>query len=60
MLAFPSHPMLEFALRQAAFNMRMGAPAAGLRLRTRNAAVRVLGIPPFRALLARAFTMRWL
>jgi len=48
------------ALRQAAFNMRMGAPAAGLRLRTRNAAVRVLGIPPFRALLARAFTMRWL
>ena len=48
------------ALRQAAFNMRMGAPASGLRLRTRNAAVRVLGIPPFRALLARAFTMRWL
>ena len=48
------------ALRQAAFNMRMGAPAAGMRLRTRNAAVRMLGIPPFRALLARTFTMRWL
>jgi 2-polyprenyl-6-methoxyphenol hydroxylase-like FAD-dependent oxidoreductase len=48
------------ALRQAAFNMRMGAPAAGMRLRTRNAAVRVLGVPPFRALLARTFTMRWL
>jgi hypothetical protein len=40
--------------------MAMGAPASGLRLRVRNASVRVLGIPPFRALLARAFTMRWL
>jgi 2-polyprenyl-6-methoxyphenol hydroxylase-like FAD-dependent oxidoreductase len=48
------------AIRQAAFNMAMGAPASGLRLRLRNAAVRVLGIPPLRALLARAFTMRWL
>ena len=48
------------ATRQAAFNMAMGAPAAGMRLRARNAAVRVLGVPPFRALLARAFTMRWL
>ncbi len=48
------------AARQAAFNMRMGAPAAGLRLRLRNAAVRVLALPPARALLARAFTMRWL
>lgn len=48
------------AIRQAAFNMAMGAPAAGMRLRARNAAVRVLGVPPFRALLARAFTMRWL
>lgn len=48
------------AMRQAAFNMRMGAPATGLRLRARNAAVRVLGLPPSRALLARAFTMRWL
>ncbi|KRE29413.1 NAD(P)/FAD-dependent oxidoreductase [Agromyces sp. Soil535] len=48
------------AVRQAAFNMAMGAPASGVRLRVRNASVRVLGIPPFRALLARAFTMRWL
>jgi 2-polyprenyl-6-methoxyphenol hydroxylase-like FAD-dependent oxidoreductase len=48
------------AIRQAAFNMAMGAPASGLRLRLRNAAVRVLGVPPLRALLARAFTMRWL
>jgi 2-polyprenyl-6-methoxyphenol hydroxylase-like FAD-dependent oxidoreductase len=48
------------AVRQAAFNMAMGAPASGARLRMRNAAVRVLGIPPLRALLARAFTMRWL
>ncbi|WP_173921808.1 NAD(P)/FAD-dependent oxidoreductase [Agromyces sp. Marseille-P2726] len=48
------------AIRQAAFNMAMGAPASGLRLRARNATVRVLGIPPLRALLARAFTMRWL
>lgn len=48
------------AMRQAAFNMRMGAPASGLRLRVRNASVRVLGLPPSRALLARAFTMRWL
>ncbi|KRC62121.1 hypothetical protein ASE14_11110 [Agromyces sp. Root81] len=48
------------AIRQAAFNMRMGAPAAGARLRLRNAAVRTLAVPPLRAVLARAFTMRWL
>ena len=48
------------AARQAAFNMAMGAPASGRRLRMRNAAVRVLALPPARALLARAFTMRWL
>ena len=48
------------AVRQASFNMRMGAPATGTRLRLRNATVRVLGVPPLRALLARAFTMRWL
>ncbi|WP_448811629.1 FAD-dependent oxidoreductase [Agromyces bauzanensis] len=48
------------AVRQAAFNMAMGAPASGMRLRLRNAGVRVLGVPPLRALLARAFTMRWL
>ncbi|WP_139415824.1 FAD-dependent oxidoreductase [Agromyces laixinhei] len=48
------------AIRQAAFNMRMGAPAAGGRLRLRNAAVRTLAVPPLRAVLARAFTMRWL
>lgn len=48
------------ATRQAAFNMRMGAPASGVRLRTRNAAVRVLGLPGLRGLLARSFTMQWL
>ncbi|PWC05512.1 FAD-dependent oxidoreductase [Agromyces badenianii] len=48
------------AMRQAAFNMAMGAPAAGLRLRLRNAAVRALAVPPLRAVLAQAFTMRWL
>ena len=54
------HSAAARAIRQASFNMSMGAPAAGLRLRARNAAVRVLGFPPFRTLLARAFTMRWL
>ncbi len=48
------------AARQAAFNMTMGAPATGVRLRLRNAAVRLLALPPARAMLARAFTMRWL
>jgi 2-polyprenyl-6-methoxyphenol hydroxylase-like FAD-dependent oxidoreductase len=48
------------ATRQAAFNMRMGAPASGVRLRTRNAAVRVLGLPGLRGVLARSFTMQWL
>jgi 2-polyprenyl-6-methoxyphenol hydroxylase-like FAD-dependent oxidoreductase len=53
-------PAAHRAVRQAAFNMTMGAPAAGLRLKARNGMVRVLGVPPLRALLARAFTMRWL
>ncbi|ANJ28443.1 FAD-dependent oxidoreductase [Agromyces aureus] len=48
------------AIRQAAFNMRMGGPASGTRLAARNAAVRALAVPPLRAVLARAFTMRWL
>ncbi|MEI5583472.1 MULTISPECIES: FAD-dependent oxidoreductase [unclassified Agromyces] len=48
------------AMRQAAFNMRMGAPVSGVRLRVRNASVRLLGLPPARSVLARAFTMRWL
>jgi 2-polyprenyl-6-methoxyphenol hydroxylase-like FAD-dependent oxidoreductase len=48
------------ATRQAAFNMRMGAPASGVRLRTRNAVVRVLALPGLRGLLARSFTMQWL
>lgn len=48
------------ACRRAAFNMAMGAPARGIRLALRNAAVRVLGIPPLRAVLAGAFTMRGL
>ncbi|MDR5701094.1 FAD-dependent oxidoreductase [Agromyces aerolatus] len=46
------------ATRQAAFNMAMGAPAAGARLALRNRLVRVLAVWPLRALLASAFTMR--
>ena len=48
------------ASRQAAFNMSMGMPARGARLVGRNAAVRALAVPPAKALVARAFTMRWL
>jgi 2-polyprenyl-6-methoxyphenol hydroxylase-like FAD-dependent oxidoreductase len=48
------------AARQAGFNMAMGSPAQGTRLRLRNAAVRILATPPLNGLLARAFTMRWL
>ncbi|QAY72742.1 FAD-dependent monooxygenase [Agromyces protaetiae] len=48
------------AMRQAAFNMAMGAPAAGARLRARNALVRLLAVPPVRGQLERAFTMRGL
>jgi 2-polyprenyl-6-methoxyphenol hydroxylase-like FAD-dependent oxidoreductase len=50
----------RMAARQAAFNMTMGRPADGIRLRARNALVRVLALPPARSVLARAFTMRWL
>jgi 2-polyprenyl-6-methoxyphenol hydroxylase-like FAD-dependent oxidoreductase len=48
------------AARQAGFNMAMGRPVRGVRLRLRNALVRVLAMPPLNGLLARAFTMRWL
>lgn len=48
------------ASRQAAFNMGMGKPVSGARLACRNALVRSLAVPPTRALVARAFTMRWL
>jgi len=48
------------AMRQAAFNMAMGAPASGLRLRARNGLVRALAVPPVRSRLAAAFTMRGL
>jgi len=50
----------RMAARQAGFNMAMGRPARGLRLRLRNGAVRLLAQPPLNGLLARAFTMRWL
>jgi len=46
------------ATRQAAFNMAMGAPAAGRRLPARNRLVRVLAVWPLRTVLASAFTMR--
>jgi hypothetical protein len=40
--------------------MAMGRPLTGLRLAARNALVRSLAAPPANALVARAFTMRWL
>ncbi|PPL18855.1 hypothetical protein GY24_09100 [Microterricola pindariensis] len=45
---------------QASFNMGVGRPARGGSLAARNALVRLLARPPFRALLAQAFTMRGL
>ncbi|MEC5177102.1 2-polyprenyl-6-methoxyphenol hydroxylase-like FAD-dependent oxidoreductase [Cryobacterium sp. MP_M5] len=50
----------RMAARQAGFNMAMGRPARGLRLRARNGLVRALAVPPASMVLARAFTMRWL
>jgi 2-polyprenyl-6-methoxyphenol hydroxylase-like FAD-dependent oxidoreductase/2-polyprenyl-3-methyl-5-hydroxy-6-metoxy-1,4-benzoquinol methylase len=50
----------RMAARQAGFNMAMGGPVQGLRLRARNGLVRTLAVPPANAVLARAFTMRWL
>ncbi|WP_198417216.1 FAD-dependent monooxygenase [Cryobacterium sinapicolor] len=50
----------RMAARQAGFNMAMGGPVEGLRLRARNGLVRTLAVPPASAVLARAFTMRWL
>lgn len=50
----------RMAMRQAGFNMSMGRPVRGVRLHTRNALVRSLAVPPTSALVARAFTMRWL
>jgi 2-polyprenyl-6-methoxyphenol hydroxylase-like FAD-dependent oxidoreductase len=64
----PEHPFTRYArdrrkaalraTRQAAFNMTMGAPAAGFRLGARNRLVRVLAVWPLRSVLASAFTMR--
>ena len=48
------------AIRQAAFNMSMGAPASGVRSARGTAPCECSAFAPFRALLARAFTMRWL
>ena len=45
---------------QAGFNMAMGRPMAGVRLAARNTLVRALALPPGSAVVARAFTMRWL
>jgi 2-polyprenyl-6-methoxyphenol hydroxylase-like FAD-dependent oxidoreductase len=50
----------RMAARQAGFNMAMGRPVTGIRLRARNALVRILALPPARGIVARAFTMRWL
>lgn len=48
------------AMRRAAFNMAMGAPVDGALHHARDAAVRVLTLPPARVALARAFTMHGL
>ena len=48
------------AIAQAGFNMQMGTPARGLKLKARNASVRALAVPPFSDVMARAFTMHWL
>ncbi|TFD50198.1 FAD-dependent monooxygenase [Cryobacterium frigoriphilum] len=45
---------------QAGFNMAMGRPLTGVRLIARNTLVRALALPPASAVVARAFTMRWL
>ncbi|MCI4656845.1 FAD-dependent monooxygenase [Cryobacterium sp. ZS14-85] len=50
----------RMAARQAGFNMMMGRPATGLRLRLRNGLARTLAVPPASGVLASAFTMRWL
>jgi 2-polyprenyl-6-methoxyphenol hydroxylase-like FAD-dependent oxidoreductase len=50
----------ERAMRRAAWNMSMGAPASGPALALRLAAVRALSLPPARSVVAGAFTMRGL
>ncbi|GGH36524.1 FAD-dependent monooxygenase [Microbacterium album] len=50
----------ERAMRRAAFNMAMGAPATGTPLLLRNALARALTSPGARTALTRAFTMRGL
>src|SRR5690606_1374296 len=46
------------AQAQAAFNMRMGRALPGPLHRARSLGIRLLALPPARALLADAFTMR--
>lgn len=48
------------AMRRAAWNMAMGAPAPGAELAIRLAIARALALPPARTTLAAAFTMRGL
>src|SRR5690606_40447012 len=50
----------ERAIRRAAWNMAMGAPASRIALDARLAFARALALPPTRAVLSRAFTMRGL
>lgn len=50
----------EHAMRRAAWNMAMGAPARGAVRRARLALVHGLALPPGRRLLTAAFTMRGL
>ncbi|WP_206448283.1 FAD-dependent oxidoreductase [Agrococcus sp. KRD186] len=50
----------ELAIRRAAWNMAMGAPASGVALGARLAFARALALPPARTALSRAFTMRGL
>jgi 2-polyprenyl-6-methoxyphenol hydroxylase-like FAD-dependent oxidoreductase len=48
------------AMRRAAWNMRMGAPAHGASRAARLALVRTLALPPARSRLVSSFTMRGL
>ncbi len=54
------HAAARTAMRRAAFNMALGAPASGLRLRARNTVARLLAHWPLRSSVADAFTVNGL
>ena len=51
---------LEWPCGRPDSTWRWAARTTDVRLHARNAAVRLLAIPPANQVLARAFTMRWL